>query len=556
MAQGKNVAGSRITARLLHKRYTYADWTKTSGAPTLLPGELGLDITNNQVRIGVGTGTQGQSWNDAKIVSCRVVVEGTGTVVTGASYDGTKGELTLTLGNLSYNDLTDKPSFDASGAADAAVSAHNSSNAAHSDIRTAIGNNTTAINNEKSRAEGVEAELQAAIDVINGAATVAGSIKKAVADEATARGNADTALGQRIDGEASARESADNALGVRIGNVETRVGTAEGKIQTLEETVADHGTAISNLTSAKVERLVVTALPTSDIKTNVIYMMKRQDNTGAETSDIYDEYIYVNNKWEMIGNTAVDLTAYAKSADVKTTTDGLSTAISNEATARSEADADLQDAIDVINGTGAGSIKKAVGDEKTRAEAAEKTLTDNLAAEVSARESADTALGKRIDGVASDLATASSELDGAIDAEVDARTAADTALGGRIDGVVTNVTNLTTVVNTINGADTVTGSFKKAVKDEATARGNADIALSNRITVLEEQTHDYRGVNPITINAQVDSSTGASYKQITHAKPSADDLVTGTQGLYSFSIDEYGHVTAMDIVVILDGNAE
>lgn len=57
---------------------------------------------------------------------------------------------------------------------------------------------------------------------------------------------------------------------------------------------------------------IVDNLP-SEGKTNVIYFVKK---TGKE-NDIYNEWIYINNAWEYIGNTQVDLTGYATEKWVK-----------------------------------------------------------------------------------------------------------------------------------------------------------------------------------------------------------------------------------------------
>ena len=51
---------------------------------------------------------------------------------------------------------------------------------------------------------------------------------------------------------------------------------------------------------------VVQTLPTENIKTNCIYFVPR----GALGQDSYYEYVYVNNKWEFVGSTEVDLTNY------------------------------------------------------------------------------------------------------------------------------------------------------------------------------------------------------------------------------------------------------
>jgi len=57
---------------------------------------------------------------------------------------------------------------------------------------------------------------------------------------------------------------------------------------------------------------VVTELPTTDIKTNIIYM-KWPIGTG---SDRYEEWIYSNNTWTLIGETSVDLSNYAQCCDI------------------------------------------------------------------------------------------------------------------------------------------------------------------------------------------------------------------------------------------------
>lgn len=65
-------------------------------------------------------------------------------------------------------------------------------------------------------------------------------------------------------------------------------------------------TAISGITGISFE--IVQALPaTGDPGT--IYLML--SSSGAP-GDIYDEYIYINNAWEKIGTTAVDLSTYTQ----------------------------------------------------------------------------------------------------------------------------------------------------------------------------------------------------------------------------------------------------
>lgn len=58
---------------------------------------------------------------------------------------------------------------------------------------------------------------------------------------------------------------------------------------------------------------VVQTLPTTDISTTTIYLVPK---TTAGTNNVYDEYVYYNNSWELIGSTEVDLSGYVQETDL------------------------------------------------------------------------------------------------------------------------------------------------------------------------------------------------------------------------------------------------
>lgn len=62
--------------------------------------------------------------------------------------------------------------------------------------------------------------------------------------------------------------------------------------------------------------LVVQTLPTTDIQTNIIYLVPKNP---SGTNDVYTEYIYVNNTWEKIGETQIDLSNYVTTTSLATT---------------------------------------------------------------------------------------------------------------------------------------------------------------------------------------------------------------------------------------------
>ena len=79
--------------------------------------------------------------------------------------------------------------------------------------------------------------------------------------------------------------------------------------QTASDVSTAINTAIGGITS--IDYQVVQTLPASGVK-GTIYLVS---NSGTGTN-IYDEYIWVNNAWEFIGTTAVDLSNYLQDSDV------------------------------------------------------------------------------------------------------------------------------------------------------------------------------------------------------------------------------------------------
>ena len=59
--------------------------------------------------------------------------------------------------------------------------------------------------------------------------------------------------------------------------------------------------------------LVVEELPNDNIDEHTIYFVPK---TKTEQNDVYDEFIYINNGWEHIGTTEVDLSSYYKKDEI------------------------------------------------------------------------------------------------------------------------------------------------------------------------------------------------------------------------------------------------
>lgn len=68
-------------------------------------------------------------------------------------------------------------------------------------------------------------------------------------------------------------------------------------------TKSDVNDLLSNVTGG-ITLTIVETLPTDSIDANAIYLVLKTD---AFLDDYYDEYMYIGDRWELIGNTRVDL---------------------------------------------------------------------------------------------------------------------------------------------------------------------------------------------------------------------------------------------------------
>lgn len=92
------MADTQIKTRILLRNDVATAWTTAN--PTLLKGEIGIEIDTNKFKIGDGT----KKWNELSYVGTQVEVTGEGEVITGASVSA-NGTLTLTRGKLYLDDV-------------------------------------------------------------------------------------------------------------------------------------------------------------------------------------------------------------------------------------------------------------------------------------------------------------------------------------------------------------------------------------------------------------------------------------------------------------------
>lgn len=77
-------------------------------------------------------------------------------------------------------------------------------------------------------------------------------------------------------------------------------------------------TATFNNTIAKLNGFsaqVVTSLPTTNIDEHTIYLKTK---TSSDYDDVYEEWMYINKKWEKIGSTEINLEGYVLKTELPT----------------------------------------------------------------------------------------------------------------------------------------------------------------------------------------------------------------------------------------------
>lgn len=99
------------------------------------------------------------------------------------------------------------------------------------------------------------------------------------------------------------------------GSLSNQTDLAEALGNRYTKTEVDN--LISTIPTFSVE--VVQSLPTEDISDTTIYLVPAEEPASANS---YDEYIHINNNWEHIGSTAVDLSNYYTKTEVDTGLNG------------------------------------------------------------------------------------------------------------------------------------------------------------------------------------------------------------------------------------------
>lgn len=310
----------------------------------------------------------------------------------------------------------------------------------------------------------------------------------------------------------------------------TRVTTAEGNISSLEtskqdvvsfadgydastnkaatvKTVTD---AVAEVTSFEFE--IVTELPSTG-KKGIIYLKKHSESG----SDMYEEFIWVNNRFEKIGDTRIDLSNYY----TKTETDSaITNAISAEETRAREAEQ---------------ANASNIAAEVTRAKAAEGTNASNISALTTRVETAE----GEIDTLQSDMTTAKSnitalqgkvgdepvedQIEAAIDEEkAERESSIATAKSEAISEAATDATTKANAAQSAAEATAAADATSKANTAETNAIASAKTYTDTE--VAKKQDILTPGAN-IAINGTEISATDTKYTAGTNVTISASNVI-------------------------------
>jgi hypothetical protein len=318
------------------------------------------------------------------------------------------------------------------------------------------------VDSEQSARESADEALDARLDVIESGAQVTGSVLWAVSQSES---YTDSAIAQEVldrDAailvETNARESADDALDARLDTLEADSSTPGSLAKAYSDAVSYIDLQISNLIGGA-PALLDTLKELADALGN--------DENFAAT--IAGQISGLDSRLDTVeaSETTVGSVLWAKKqsfdyvdAEISQEVSDRDAAIAVEAGLREAADDLLDGRLDVIEGSGAGSIAAGVAEAKSFAEG----LVDS---EETARIAGDDALDARLDviegsgvgSISKAVSDLTSYVDGEIADEVAAREAADENIQDQLDTHDSEITDLQSAVSSLNS-----GTFHKEKK--------------------------------------------------------------------------------------------
>lgn len=314
--------------------------------------------------------------------------------------------------------------------------------------------------------------------------------------------------------------------------------------------------AISSLSTSGFARIVVSELPTADIKLNAIYLVPLA--TAEKDENVYAEYIYVGGSvtdgvvgggtFEQIGTTKTDLTEYAKTADVTETLKGYTAVTTHNKLATRV----------TIAETTIGTHTTAIAENKAAAEAAQGAAYA-AQADVNALEGTVQTLAANVETNKTAAETGISEAKAAAKAADDKAVAAQTD----VDALEVTVATLSTIVEAnktaADATQTALETLQTTVATNKTAADATQTALkelqttvaTNKTAADQTQTDlDVAEGKIATIEGTLETLTGTGADSIAAKLATKVDNVTGgSKGITISTADtDDGRVATLAVV--------
>lgn len=365
----------REYTKIQFRRDSSGNWI--SANPTLLAGEIGYETDTQKFKIGTGS----LAWNNLPYANRPFVGDG-------LNYDSNTGVVFADINQEEFDGLNDRVQI----------------------LETDPTTKTyvdTEISNLQSISENADTTLNAKINT-------------EIQDRQDEISRVDT----RIDDERDARVNGDNALSSRLTTLEADDQTV-GSVAYDIKVESDRAKAAEALIEADIDRIDGTSAESGSFRYEVDQEKQRAEL--AESSlDVRLDTLEGNGPGSVEADIAVE-TAARIAAD-----NALQSNIDSEESDRVAADKVIQDQVDIIDGTNTttGSFRKAVKDETDARIAADNALQGSLTTETTNRTNGDTALSDRLD-ILEGSGVGSIEAD--IQAEADLRVAGDADLQAKID---------------------------------------------------------------------------------------------------------------------------
>ena len=205
---------------------------------------------------------------------------------------------------------------------------------------------------------------------------------------------------------------------------------------------------------------VVNSLPTSDISTSTVYLVK---TSSTESGNLYTEYIYTNDAWEQLGTQSLDLSGYLKTADAAATYAKQTDVASDISSAK----ATLQESIETKqNKLTAGNNVTITGDVIS--------ATDTVYDDTNIKSSINT------------LNTNVTSIQNTVSNDIYTKTQVDNKTTALNDSITTTKTELATAIT--NKQDILSGSQNIEISDNAL---NITEYLSNYLTTMDNTKYLY-----------------------------------------------------------------